>query len=85
MRSIILVTAFVAWAPIAFAQTYPPARTVTPGPSGGASSYTPHPSTPPQSAMSGQPNPENCGTPDEPKACPPMPRRPLQTYPANRQ
>ena len=27
---------------------------------------------------------ENCGTPDEPKACPPMPRRPLQHYPANK-
>jgi len=27
---------------------------------------------------------ENCGTPDEPKACPPMPRRPLQQYPANK-
>ena len=28
---------------------------------------------------------ENCGTPDEPKQCPPMPRVPLQYYPANRQ
>ena len=27
---------------------------------------------------------ENCGTPDEPKPCPPMPRVPLQDYPANR-
>ena len=27
---------------------------------------------------------ENCGTPEEPKACPPMPRRPLQHYPANK-
>jgi hypothetical protein len=25
--------------------------------------------------MSREPSPENCGTPDEPKACPPMPRR----------
>ena len=30
------------------------------------------------------PNPENCGTPDAPKPCPPMPRVPLQYYPANR-
>lgn len=30
-------------------------------------------------------SPENCGTPDEPKPCPPMPRVPLQYYPANRQ
>ncbi len=27
---------------------------------------------------------ENCGTPDTPKPCPPMPKVPLQTYPANR-
>ena len=33
---------------------------------------------------SAQPNPGNCGTPDEPKACPPMPRTPLQTYPGER-
>jgi hypothetical protein len=30
-------------------------------------------------------NTENCGTPDEPKPCPPMPRVPLQYYPANKQ
>ena len=29
-------------------------------------------------------SPENCGTPDEPKSCPPMPRVPLPYYPANR-
>jgi hypothetical protein len=27
---------------------------------------------------------ENCGTPDEPKACPPLPRHPLPYYPDNR-
>jgi hypothetical protein len=27
---------------------------------------------------------ENCGTPDEPKACPPLPRHPLQYYPGDR-
>jgi hypothetical protein len=27
---------------------------------------------------------ENCGTPDQPKPCPPMPRVPLPYYPANR-
>ncbi len=27
---------------------------------------------------------ENCGTPHEPKACPPMPRRPLSYYPGDR-
>jgi len=29
-------------------------------------------------------NTENCGTPYEFKACPPLPRRPLLYYPANR-
>jgi hypothetical protein len=27
---------------------------------------------------------ENCGTPDDPKPCPPMPRHPLPYYPGNR-
>ena len=27
---------------------------------------------------------ENCGTPYEPKACPPLPRHPLPYYPADR-
>lgn len=29
-------------------------------------------------------NPENCGTPDQPRACPPMPRHPLPYFPKNR-
>jgi len=29
-------------------------------------------------------DPENCGTPDEPRPCPPMPRHPLKYFPANR-
>jgi hypothetical protein len=32
----------------------------------------------------GQTEPENCGTPDAFKKCPPMPRHPLQHYPTNR-
>ena len=27
---------------------------------------------------------ENCGTPDEPKACPPLPRHNLAVYPGDR-
>ncbi len=30
-------------------------------------------------------NQENCGTPDEPKPCPPLPRVPLQNYPGYKQ
>jgi hypothetical protein len=33
---------------------------------------------------SSQPDPSNCGTPDEPKPCPPMPRHPLNHYPGDR-
>jgi hypothetical protein len=29
-------------------------------------------------------DPENCGTPDEPRPCPPMPRHPLPYFPENR-
>ncbi len=63
----------------AYAQGYgqPPARTAAPPPppayQGG------------QASGQAAPNPENCGTPDEPKPCPPMPRHPLPYYPANRQ
>ncbi len=31
-----------------------------------------------------QPDPNNCGTPDEPKTCPPLPRHALNYYPTNR-
>jgi len=30
-------------------------------------------------------DPANCGTPDEPRPCPPMPRHPLPSFPENRQ
>jgi hypothetical protein len=29
-------------------------------------------------------DPENCGTPDAPRPCPPMPRHPLPYFPTNR-
>jgi hypothetical protein len=86
MRSIILATVLVGLAPVSFAQSYPPGSTASPGPTSGTSYYPGGPTTPSsRTAMNSQPDSENCGTPDEPKACPPMPRRPLQTYPANRQ
>ena len=64
----------------AHAQGYPPSYSAQPPP---ASSY----SVPSAQASSGRMSStaENCGTPDEPKPCPPLPRHPLQTYPANRQ
>ena len=84
MRPTILAIALVALAPAALAQTYPPGGAANPGPTAGTGYYPSEPSTPSRSAMNSQPDPQNCGTPDEPKACPPMPRRPLRTYPENR-
>jgi hypothetical protein len=83
MRRLILAAAFGAFAPLAVAQTYAPATTpmVTPGttaampPNGMARPIAP------AASAGGQ---DNCGTPDEPKACPPMPRRALNYYPANK-
>lgn len=55
--------------------------------------YYPPGQPPPPPPYAGGPGPyargqaysgENCGTPDEPKPCPPMPRVPLPYYPANR-
>jgi hypothetical protein len=44
--------------------------------------YARHPGPAPDDAAT---NPNNCGTPDEPKPCPPMPRHPLTHYPPNKQ
>ncbi len=68
MRYLILAAALMLSAPMAFAQ-----------------SNTGYPGSPAAGGpMAGQsPRAENCGTPDEPKACPPMPRHPLETYPGH--
>ena len=49
----------------------------TPPPSNSAPSAKARPSAQASTA-------ENCGTPDQPKPCPPMPRHPLQNYPGNK-
>jgi hypothetical protein len=87
MRLIVLATALIILAPATFAQTTTPG-TAGQGRMGGTNA-------PPMASSSGASssgtmtsqatNPNNCGTPDEPKPCPPMPRRPLQHYPANKQ
>jgi hypothetical protein len=97
MRSIILAGALMAMAPLALAQPYTPGSATPPPPAG--TTYSPNGSAPPVSAgdqgmpQSGMPSqhvnqsqadPNNCGTPDEPKACPPMPRHSLNYYPPNR-
>jgi hypothetical protein len=84
MGRIMLLTAFVALAPLAYAQP----NTGTMGGmsnTGDGTSNTGRPTASSSGTMAGQTDAGNCGTPDEPKKCPPMPRRALQTYPADRQ
>ena len=84
MQRFILAMTLVALSSATFAQTNPgpaasgPAQPPMSGMSGS------HRAAPP-GAMAGQTAPENCGTPDEPKACPPLPRHPLPYYPPNKQ
>ena len=84
MRHIMLLTALIAVAPLAYAQTSGNQGTRSnpgaSGPPGSMNTMAPTGSAP----MAGQSDPGNCGTPDEPKPCPPMPRRAMQDYPANR-
>jgi len=76
MRIIILATSFLVLAPFAYAQSNTGAM--------GGMNHIGRTGTNTDAPMTVQPDPGNCGTPDEPKRCPPMPRRALQTYPANR-
>jgi len=74
----------------AYAQPYPPGyQPPPPPPYAGA----PGPYAGPQGPYAGGPGPyargpavsgENCGTPDDPKPCPQLPRHPLPYYPGNR-
>ena len=63
------------------AQGYSPGYS-PPGAPPPQASYTPSRQAYPSSSTS---TGENCGTPEEPKPCPPLPRHPLPYYPANRQ
>jgi hypothetical protein len=90
MRTVILVTSFLALAPFAYAQSNTGTMGGMSGPGttgtmGGMNHMGRAGATTAAPMTTGQPDPGNCGTPDEPKRCPPMPRRALQTYPANRQ
>lgn len=95
MRMIMLATMLAVVTPAAYAQTYQPAPAQsTPAyPSTRPATYGGPSATDGADATSGkavgqpasdQPDPDNCGTPDEPKPCPPMPSRPLRHYPVNR-
>jgi hypothetical protein len=77
MRRLLLIAVTVL-APLAYAQ----AASVTTS----TTTYTAAPA--PQSAVTGSTqqsaDPGNCGTPFEPKPCPPMPRVPLPYYTGDR-
>jgi hypothetical protein len=97
MRPLILAAVLATLAPLAYAQPAPgttgrmapPAGAGTMGGMGGGTMGGMH-GAGPGGTMSGgpmqrQPDPTNCGTPDEPKPCGRMPRRALNQYPANKQ
>jgi hypothetical protein len=74
MRRLILAATLAALAPMAYAQssggmTSPSSPAATGMPSGTNAASSP-----------GAPDPNNCGTPDEPKSCGPMPRHALKHY-----
>jgi hypothetical protein len=75
MRRILMATAFVALAPLAYAQQMAPN-------SGNSSLMPPTASIHPAPGTASPA--ENCGTPDEPKPCPPLPKRNLPYYPENK-
>jgi hypothetical protein len=81
MRRIILTTALIALAPLAYPQPMPPSGSMSAPPgamnTGGSGTVVSNWTTRP-------PDPGNCGTPDEPRPCPPKPRNPLPYFPENR-
>jgi hypothetical protein len=85
MRRLILAAAFVALTPLAYAQSNAPGSMDTPGSSTAGVVTAQASAVPPSSGpASGQPDPGNCGTPDEPKSCGPMPRHALKHFHAKR-
>jgi len=83
MHRLVLVVPFLAGLAV-----YQPA--VAQPPPGYVAPTAPSPNAPPYARNAGPGggsqayNTENCGTPDEPKPCPPLPKVPLQNYPGGR-
>lgn len=67
-----MVVALTQALPVAYAQSDSGSK---------AGTYNAGPGVSPPGYKVDQPNPANCGTPDDPKPCGPMPRRALSTYP----
>ena len=84
MRPVLLIAALVAMAAAANAETRTETTTTT-------TTYGPPVVMQPAAGDLSRsaiftpvaPDPGNCGTPDEFKPCPPLPRVPLQSYPAD--
>jgi hypothetical protein len=79
MRNIILFSALLAVAPVSLVYAQSDS-----GMKGGAYNAGQAGASASNSAP-GPADPSNCGTPDQPKACGPMPRHPLATYPGPRE
>jgi hypothetical protein len=94
MRALTLAAVAAILTPVACApryqQAYPapyatsPAYGSPPGPSGPYAQPYPGAYSAAPAGVVGQAEPGNCGTPEEPKSCPPMPRRALPYYPEYR-
>ena len=69
---IAVLAAFTQPIPVVYAQS-------DSGTKGGT--YSGPAGAPPPGLKADQLNPTNCGTPDDPKPCGPMPRKTLPTYP----
>jgi|HubBroStandDraft_2_1064218.scaffolds.fasta_scaffold408637_2 hypothetical protein len=69
---------------VALAACTPPPPTTTTTTSTTTTIVPPPPVIPAPVVASGPADPGNCGTPDMPEACPPMPRHPLPYYPPNK-
>jgi hypothetical protein len=86
MRRLLLLLSlslFAAWFSYSPAQAQPAQPGYyPPGPPPPPPPYAHHPRLPADNPAI---SPENCGTPDEPKPCPPLPRHPLPYYPPNKQ
>jgi hypothetical protein len=75
MRRLLLIAAVAAFTPAAYVEAADVSTTTT---------YSSGSSAGMSQGVSAAPSPENCGTPYEAKACPPLPRVPLQHFPGDR-
>ncbi len=83
MRRLVLAAAFSLLAPMAMAQVAPTSYGQPGAPMDPSMQRTTTAMSSPPMAMPSH-NGENCGTPDDWRACPPLPRHALPNYPPNK-